>query len=93
MAFRIFSQGASVIHGSLNSLSAAIKARVFAAVLFGDPRNVIENGQITNYPRNQTRIFCRTGDLVCEGILQVMFVHLEYEHDVDAAINYIRSVT
>lgn len=82
----VCSQGSAVIDNAVQKLDDDLKSRVKAAVLFGFTRNVQDNGRIPDYPKDQTKVFCVEGDLVCVGILYVTAAHLTYGvHAGDAA--------
>jgi cutinase len=80
------------MHGSIRNLPSTVKSRIEGVVLFGDPRNVADNGQIPNYPRSQTKIFCFPLDVICQGILEVTYWHLQYGQDIPAAISFIKDM-
>lgn len=47
-------------------------------VLFGYTKNLQNRGAIPGYPAERTRVFCNTGDLVCQGSLIVTDAHYGY---------------
>ncbi|KAH7334941.1 cutinase [Rhizoctonia solani] len=85
-----YSKGAMVIHST--SLSSALKAKVAAIVVFGDPYRGINNNWPINSPvlnsnprssftsSQNVASFCNSGDIVCRGGLSVP-AHLTYGED------------
>ncbi|KAG6917193.1 hypothetical protein DXG01_003536 [Tephrocybe rancida] len=70
-----YSQGAQVTHLAAARLSSAVRSRVNAAVVFGDP----DNGQPFPSPINAHELtFCATGDNICAGGDLVLPPHLSY---------------
>ncbi|QKX53701.1 uncharacterized protein TRUGW13939_00781 [Talaromyces rugulosus] len=86
-----YSQGTAVLDGSIQALPASIKAKVTGVVLFGFTRNKQDGGRIPNYPTNQTKIFCASGDIVCDGELIITPAHLGYGSDAAAAASFLVS--
>jgi cutinase len=66
------------MHNAVSGLSAAVKKKIVAGVLFGDTRNAQDKGQVPNYPKDQVMIFCYQDDGVCGGKLQVTQAHMAY---------------
>jgi cutinase len=85
------SQGAAVMHGAIPRLSAAIKAQIAAAVLFGDTRNQQDRERIPDFDTGKTLIICNTGDLVCSGTLILTLAHFTYGSRVDDAVEFAAS--
>jgi cutinase len=77
--------------GSIQALPASIQAKITGVVLFGFTRNTQDGGRIPNYPTNQTKVFCATGDLVCDGTLVITAAHLTYGLDAAAAASFLVS--
>ncbi|CAE6413733.1 unnamed protein product [Rhizoctonia solani] len=88
-----YSKGAMVIHSkSQTSLSATLKAKVKAIVVFGDPYRSsstawpINSPVVNSSPRNGSTAaqnvasFCNSGDLFCGGGLSIP-AHLAYGTD------------
>lgn len=59
------------MHNAVTALTADLKKKVIAGVLFGDTRFVADGGKIKDYPPEQTMIFCakenNPPDAACEG--------------------------
>ncbi|CUA77716.1 putative cutinase Mb2006c [Rhizoctonia solani] len=97
-----YSKGAMVIH-SMN-LSSALKSKVDAIVVFGDPYRGINNNWPINSPAlnsnprsgftssQNVASFCNSGDIVCRGGLSVP-AHLTYGEDgsTDVAASFIKN--
>ncbi|KAF5378733.1 hypothetical protein D9615_006874 [Tricholomella constricta] len=83
-----YSQGAQVTHLAAGKLSASIRQRVNAAVVFGDPKK----GQAFPSPINaRTKTFCDLLDNICAGGILVLPAHLGYGSDAPAAASYVLS--
>lgn len=79
--------------GSIQALPASIQSQVKAVVLFGFTRNQQDDGRIPNYPTSQTKVYCASGDLVCNGTLIITAAHLTYGVDAPDAASFLASFT
>ncbi|CAJ2511918.1 Uu.00g075430.m01.CDS01 [Anthostomella pinea] len=86
-----YSLGAPMVHRSVEQLTTAVKARVGAAVTFGDTQNAQDGDRIPGFDTGKTLILCNTGDRVCDGTLQITSAHLDYSGKVDDAVDFIVS--
>ncbi|KAI1127600.1 carbohydrate esterase family 5 protein [Nemania abortiva] len=86
-----YSQGAALLHAAVEQLAASARARIFAAVTFGDTQKQQDGGKIPNYDASKTLILCNSGDLVCDGTLIVTSAHLDYTPSVPTAVSFIVS--
>ncbi|GAP86676.2 putative cutinase [Rosellinia necatrix] len=86
-----YSQGAALVHAASRRLSAAVRARVAAAVTFGDTRKQQDGGAVPGIDASRTLILCHTGDRVCEGTLIITDAHHDYEDLSPTAVNFIAS--
>ncbi|KAH9896211.1 carbohydrate esterase family 5 protein [Xylariomycetidae sp. FL2044] len=86
-----YSQGAAMVHRSVEQLSTSVKAKVAAAVTFGDTQKKQDGSKIPNFDASKTLILCNSGDKVCEGTLQITSAHLDYTGSVDDAVDFIVS--
>ncbi|KAH7020792.1 cutinase [Microdochium trichocladiopsis] len=73
-----YSQGAALVHRAVEQLSTAVKAKVAAAVTFGDTQKQQDGGRIPSFDTAKTLIICRSGDKVCQGTLTITSAHLDY---------------
>ena len=85
-----YSQGAAMVHRSIEGASAAVKARIVAAVTFGDTQNAQDGGRIPGFDTAKTRIFCNNGDRVCDGTLIITGAHSDYRSSISPAVTFIR---
>ncbi|KAL6703867.1 hypothetical protein ACN47E_009001 [Coniothyrium glycines] len=73
-----YSQGAAVIAGAIPRLTATVRNQIKGVVLFGYTQNRQNNGGIPSFPQANLRVFCATGDEVCNGTLNITPAHLQY---------------
>ncbi|KAI0376783.1 carbohydrate esterase family 5 protein [Hypomontagnella monticulosa] len=86
-----YSQGAALVHRSIESASTSVKNRIFAAVTYGDTQKAQDNGRIPNFDASKTLILCHNGDRVCEGTLIVTDAHHDYHDLAPDAVDFIVS--
>ncbi|USW47989.1 Putative cutinase/acetylxylan esterase, alpha/Beta hydrolase, cutinase, serine active [Septoria linicola] len=87
-----YSQGSAVIAASLSDLqqqAPAVANQVAGAVLFGYTRNQQNGGRIPSYPTQRTKVFCASGDGVCDGTLNIRPPHFSYGRDAGAATDFL----
>ncbi|KAI9703916.1 MAG: hypothetical protein M1820_005698 [Bogoriella megaspora] len=72
-----YSQGAQQVHGALLNMDAATTSKVAAAVTFGDPLSK-DMPNFQGVPAGNTKIFCATGDQVCNDQFIISAAHLSY---------------
>jgi cutinase len=77
-----YSQGAALMHRSVEALPRNVQRRIAGVVLFGDTKNKQDGGRIKNFPQEKTKIFCNKNDGVCSGGLQVNAGHMAYKDAV-----------
>ena len=94
-----YSQGAAITHRAVEKLSANVKARIAAIVLFGDTQRKQDKEQIKGFPVGRTKTFCNgygelaknSKDGVCNGALMVNAGHMSYGGSFAPAANFIAS--
>ncbi|KAI1160830.1 carbohydrate esterase family 5 protein [Nemania serpens] len=84
-----YSQGAALVHAAAKNMTAAVAARVAAAVTFGDTRKEQDGGVIPGIDPARTLILCHDGDLVCDGTLIVTDNHYDYDDLAPTAVSFI----
>jgi cutinase len=86
-----YSQGAAVVHQAISNsgLSSSVISKISGVVLFGDTQYAQDGGRITNYPTQDTSIYCAPGDLVCTGTLIITAAHLSYGSYASTAANFL----
>jgi len=91
IVFGGFSQGTAVMHGAVKRLPQELKDKIAGGVLFGDTRNVEDNGQVPNFPREKVKIYCEQDDGVCGNSLSVTGGHFAYVTNGDGkdAVNFL----
>ncbi|KAJ7599421.1 cutinase [Mycena floridula] len=83
-----YSQGGQLVHNSAKMLSAAVTARISAAVIFGDPDFGESVGSI---PSSNVDVICHVGDDICAHGDLILPAHLTYGADTPAAASFIVS--
>ncbi|KAJ0122021.1 cutinase-2 [Diaporthe amygdali] len=78
-----YSQGSAVVDNAIQQMPAATQAKVAGVVVWGFTRAEQDNLQIPGYPQAQTKVFCATGDLVCNNTLTITAAHLSYGRNAD----------
>lgn len=86
-----FSQGAAMVHRSVEQLDASVAARIVAGVTYGDTQRQQDDGLIPSLGADRTHIICHDGDLVCEGTLIITAAHDGYENEAPEAVEFIVS--
>lgn len=76
-----YSQGTAVIAGAIPKLDPALRARVVGTVLFGYTKNQQNRGAISDYPADNLKVYCASGDRVCTGSLSITAAHFSYSDE------------
>lgn len=84
-----YSQGAAVMHRSVEKLSKDVQNHIAGIVLYGDTQNKQDNGQIKNFPKEKVKIYCGANDGVCGGGLNVNGGHFAYTQDMQPGAEYL----
>ncbi|KAI1505980.1 cutinase [Biscogniauxia marginata] len=84
-----YSQGAALVHRSLENATAAVKDKVVAAVTFGDTQKAQDDDQIPDFDTGKTLILCHDGDEVCEGTLIITNKHFDYSDLAPTGADFI----
>lgn len=87
-----YSQGSAVVDNAIQAMPAASQQKIAGVVLFGYTRNAQDKAQIPGYPQAQTKIFCATGDLVCDNTLTITAAHLSYAANAPDAAKFLASM-
>lgn len=84
-----YSQGAAVMHRSIEKLSKAVQDHIAGVTLFGDTQNKQDKGKINKFPKEKVKVFCNKDDGVCDGHLNVNAGHMSYTSDMNAAAEFL----
>ncbi|KAI1437860.1 cutinase [Xylaria sp. CBS 124048] len=85
-----YGQGAAVVHAAAKRLDALAKARITAAVTFGDTMKGVDGGKIPGIEQDRVLILCHKGDGACVGDFSHFEVaHTRYEDLVPEAVKFI----
>lgn len=87
-----YSQGAAMVHRSIEGASTATVSHIAAAVTFGDTQKAQDGGVIPNIAVSKTKIYCNTGDLVCQGTLIITSAHTDYLSSVNPAVAFVQTL-
>ncbi|KAI1852260.1 hypothetical protein JX265_006309 [Neoarthrinium moseri] len=87
-----YSQGAAMVHRSIEKASTAVVSKIAAAVTFGDTQKAQDGGKIPNIAVSKTKIYCNEGDKVCLGTLDITSAHLNYRPSVPPAVEFIQGL-
>ena len=87
-----YSQGAAVMDGSIQALPPGIQSQIAGVVLFGFTRNEQDDGRIPNYPVSQTKVYCNSGDIICDRILLPLPAHFTYGANATSAVDFLVSM-
>lgn len=87
-----YSQGSAVVDNAIQAMPAASQQKIAGVVLFGYTRNAQDKAQIPGYPKAQTKIFCATGDLVCDNTLTITAAHLSYAANAPEASKFLATM-
>ncbi|KAI0143289.1 cutinase [Pestalotiopsis sp. NC0098] len=85
-----YSQGAAMVHAALKTLTTATTTHIVAAVTFGDTYYEQDGNKIPNIAASKTKVFCNTGDRVCNGTLDITAAHTNYKPSVPSAAAFIK---
>ncbi|CAJ2503388.1 Uu.00g107820.m01.CDS01 [Anthostomella pinea] len=86
-----YSQGAALVHASVEDATTAVKNQIVAAVTFGDTQRQQDGDQIPNFDTGKTLILCHDGDEVCDGTLIITAAHGGYDDLAPEAVDFIVS--
>jgi cutinase len=86
-----YSQGAALMHRSIEALPKNVRDRIVAVVLYGDTKNKQEGGKIKNFPPENLKIFCNKDDGVCGGALNVNAGHMAYKDFITPGAEFLAS--
>ncbi|TID16805.1 cutinase-domain-containing protein [Venturia nashicola] len=85
-----YSQGAEQVHGTIEKMGVGA-VKLGAAITFGDPLYLL--GQWYSMPKARTKVYCATGDFVCDAMFLITPSHLAYTvSDTAAAAKWAKTV-
>ena len=84
-----YSQGAAVMHRTIEKLPKDVQNHIAGVVLYGDTQNKQDGGQIKNFPKEKVKVFCGANDGVCAGGLNVNGGHFAYSQDMQPGAEFL----
>ena len=81
-----YSQGAQVVHNSVNRLPTSTIAQISSVVLFGDPDSP---QPVVGIPSSRQLNMCHLTDHICHGGDLVTLPHFTYAGDVKEAAEFV----
>ncbi|KAF1810061.1 cutinase-domain-containing protein [Eremomyces bilateralis CBS 781.70] len=84
-----YSQGAALMHRTIEKLPDNVKNKIAAVVTFGDTQNEEDKGTIPNFPPEKVKIFCNENDGVCGASLSVNAGHMSYSTSMKPAAQFL----
>jgi cutinase len=84
-----YSQGAAIMHRTIEGLDAATKDKIAAILLYGDTQYPSDGNSIKGFPKEKVKVICKQDDGVCFGYITVTPGHLSYSSTAAEGANWI----
>jgi len=84
-----YSQGAAIMHRTVERLDETHKQKITAMLLYGDTQVPFDGNKIKGFPPEKVKVICNSGDGVCIGGITVTPSHLSYSGEAKNGADWL----